>query len=96
MVPLTLSRLTYDASIDLYVALLQGQNGLKLVPKTIIRGNLFPKIKFIKKENDLLFDVDHKTICGSILKWLNLDGKQLNFEYNFWSENQNNVDKFLT
>ena len=90
-----LSKITYNVSIDLSALLLYGQNGIKLVLKTIIRENFVRNIKFIKKEIDLLFDADEKTICSSILKWLNLTDKKLDFKYNFWSANLNNIDKFL-
>ena len=76
--------------------MLQGQTGFKMVLKNIIRENLFPKVKFIKKENDLLFDEDASSICGCILKWFNFERKQMNFKYKFWSANQDNVDKYFT
>ena len=87
---------SYDPSVDLSSALIQGQNGLNLVPKSIIQDKLFPKVKFIKKECDLGFDTNSRTICGSILKWLNLKDKPTEYQYKFWFANQHNVDKFLT
>ena len=63
--------------------------------KTIVQENLFPKVKFIKKDNDLVFDVNQNTICGSILKWLKLDNKEIDFQYRFWSANLYNVDKYV-
>ena len=64
--------------------------------KSVIRDRLFPKVKFIKKETDLNFDTNSKTICGSILKWLNLNNKSAEYQYKFWSTNQPLVDRFLT
>ena len=53
-------------------------------------------MKFIKKGTDLNFDTNSKTICGSILKWLNLSDKSAEFQYKFWFANQPFVDRFLT
>ena len=88
--------ITYDALVDLSAALLQGQNGFQLVMKTTIRNNLFPLVKFIQKEADLFFDTNEGTICGSILKWLNLDKKSMEIQCNFWSTNYYYIDKYLT
>ena len=60
LAPSMLSKMTYDASIDLSAALLQSQNAIKLVLERIIQETFFPKLKFIKKEIDLLFNVNEK------------------------------------
>ena len=88
--------MTYDATADLSAAFLQGQCGFNIVLRTIVRENLFPKVKFIHKDVDLTFDHDPKTICGSILKWLNLENRQSEFKLKVWAANMCNVDKYLT
>ena len=71
------SELTYDATADLSAALLQGQCGFDLVLRTVVRENLFPKVKFIHKDVDLAFD---GAICASMLKWINLEHKSSEFK----------------
>ena len=91
-----MSDITYDPCADLTSALLQGQGSFKVVLKSVIREKLFPKVKFVKRECDLIFDTTSKTICGSILKWLYLCDKQSEIQYKFWSNHLFYVDKFLT
>lgn len=90
------SELTYDATSDLSAALLQGQCGFNLVLRSVVRENLFAKVKFIQKDVDLIFDGNPKTICGSILKWLNLESKSREFKLRVWAANGCKVDKYLT
>ena len=87
------SELTYDATADLSAALLQGQCGFDLVLRTVVRENLFPKVKFIHKDVDLAFD---GAICASMLKWINLEHKSPEFKLKVWATNVCNVDKYLT
>ena len=90
-----ISELTYDVASDLSAALLQGQCGFNLILRTIIRENLFSKVKFIQKDVDLVFSENTKTICGSILSWLNLENKSSEFKFKVWVANVSNVDKYL-
>ena len=90
------SDLTYDPSSDLSGALLQGQSGFLLVLKKVIREHLFPKVKFINKKTDLAFNNDTRSVCGSILKWLNLQKLESEAKYKFWSANLLHVDRCLT
>ena len=91
-----MSDITFDPSADLTSALLQGQGGFKVILNTVIREKLFPKVKFVKRECDLMFDTTSKTICGSILKWLHLCDKPSEIQYKFWSNHLFYIDKFLT
>jgi len=91
-----MSDITYDPCADLTSALLQGKDSFKVVLKSVIREKLFPKVKFVKRESDLIFDTTSKTICGSILKWLHLCDKPSEIQYKFWSSHLFYVDKFLT
>ena len=90
------SDLTYDPSSDLSAALLQGQSGFLLVLKKVVREHLFPKVKFINKNTDLSFNYDTRSVCGSILKWLNLQTLESGAKYKFWSANSLHVDCCLT
>ena len=85
------SDLTYDPSSDLSGALLQGQSGFLLVLKKVIREHLFPKVKLINIM-DLAFNNDTRSVCGSILKWLNLQKLESEAKYKFWSANLLHVD----
>jgi len=87
------SELTYDATVDLSAALLQGQCGFNLVLRTVVRENLFPKVKFIHKDVDLAFD---GAISGSIFKWMNLENNSQEFKLKLWAANGKNVDTYLT
>ena len=89
------SELTYDATADLSAALLQGQCGFNIVLRTIVRENLFSKVKFIHKDEDLIFDQDPKTICSSMLKCLNVEHKPNEFKLRVWTANVSNIDKYL-
>ena len=66
---------SYNPAAGLSALLLQGKTGFNIVLRNVVGHELFPKVKFIKKEVDLIFSTESKLICWSVFKWLKLNQK---------------------
>ena len=86
----------YDLSTTYDAALIQGQDGFNAVLRSIVRRNLFPKVKFLNSGSELMYNEHSSSVCGSMLKWLGVQKNDHTCKYSIWSKNYKNVKNFHT
>ena len=74
----------------------QRPDGCDIVLRDVVRTELFPRVKFIINERDLLYSMDKNSICYSICKWCNCLHDNEAKKVNFWMKNTKKVKKYLT
>ena len=84
----------YDPSSVYNSALIQGQEGFNAVLRSIIRRNLFPKVKFFNSDSELMYNEHTTSVCGSMLKWLGVQKEDLSYKFSIWSKNYENIKAF--
>ena len=87
---------SYDLSTTYDAALIQGQDGFNAVLRSIVRRNLFPKVKFLNSGSELMYNEHSSSVCGSMLKWLGLQKNDHTYKFSIWSKNYKNVKSFHT
>ena len=94
--PVVASPQLYDHSASYNAALIQGQEGFNAVLRSVIRRQLFPRVKFLDKERDLQFNEASKTICGSMLEWLGIHKSNIECKLRIWTTNYKNINAYHT
>ena len=87
---------SYDLSTTYDAALIQGQDGFNAVLRSIVRHNLFPKVKFLNGGSELMYNEHSSSVCGSMLKWLGVQKNNQSYKFSIWSKNYKNVKTFHT
>ena len=87
---------SYDLSKTYDAALIQGQDGFNVVLRSIVRRNLFPKVKFLNSGSELMYNEHSSSVCGSMLKWLGVQKNDHTCKFSIWSKNYKNVKIFHT
>ena len=87
---------SYDLSTTYDAALIQGQDGFNAVLRSIVRRNLFPKVKFLNGGSELMYNEHSSSVCGSMLKWLGVQKNNQSYKFSIWSKNYKNVKTFHT
>ena len=87
---------SYDLSTTYDAALIQGQDGFNAVLRSIVRRNLFPKVKFLNSGSELMYNEHSSSVCGSMLKWLGVQKNKQSYKFSIWSKNYKNVKSFHT
>ena len=87
---------SYDLSTTYDAALIQGQDGFNAVLRSIVRRNLFPKVKFLNSGSELMYNEHSSSVCGLMLKWLGVQKSEHTCKFNIWSKNYKNVKSFHT
>ena len=87
---------SYDLSTTYDAALIQGQDGFNAVLRSIVRRNLFPKVKFLNSGLELMYNEHSSSVCGSMLKWLGVQKNDHTCKYSIWSKNYKNIKSFHT
>ena len=86
----------YDLSTTYNSALVQGQDGFNAVLRSIVRRNLFPKVKFLNNGSELMYNEHSTSVCGNMLKWLGVQKNDQSYKFSIWSKNYKNVKSFHT
>ena len=87
---------SYDLSTTYDAALIQGQDGFNAVLRSIVRHNLFPKVKFLNSGLELMYNEHSSSVCGSMLKWLGVQKNDQTYKFSIWSKNYKNVKTYYT
>ena len=87
---------TYDPSATYNAALIQGRDGFNAVLRSIVRRNLFPKVKFLNNGSELMYNKHSSSVCGSMLKWLGVQKNNPTYKFSIWSKNYKNIKSFHT
>ena len=88
--------LSCDPSANFDFSLMQKQDNHDIVLKNIVRKNLFPRVKFLEKERDLLLNMKEGSICHSMIKWCDKLKENEEYKIRFWTTNMNNIKTFHT
>ena len=77
------------------IALAQKNETFQIVLRDVIRQHLFPKVKFVKKNPDLMFSNSKKLVCGLILEKMNLTGLLTEEKATLWTNNIELIARFI-
>ena len=87
---------SYDPLTTYNAALIQGQDRFNAVLRSIVRRNLFPKVKFLNNGLELMYNQHSSSVCGSMLKWLGVQKNDLTYKFSIWSKNYKIIKSFHT
>ena len=89
------NKIEYNERSDLCATFMQEHDTFQIVLRDVIRKYLFPKVKFVHKTTDLMFNLSKKSICGVVLQCMNLNDISTDAKAKIWLNNVDSVAQHI-